>query len=177
MDTGQQFPFDGVYTHSGGEIHLQIVDPGFPVDETRTNTTSLMGFVYTIDTPITHCGAVRHGYDTTVFTGVEHFQCPTFSQGPASDQENVFERGALNVPGAIFRQRNAYVPGLANSIIRQGYGIFRQSGNKIYGYFGQDCDEFNTLTATLKNGNTPLRVEELGSNGAGNRPDDAPSPV
>lgn len=165
VDTGDTYQFSGVYSFNNGVVHLQIFDPGFPLDETTTATTAHLGLVYTLTTPVTTCGAVGHGYDEAISVGVRHYQCPRISLGAGSDTENAVELGALGLGGSVFRQRDTYPTGSIDPIIRRGYGVYRRVGDDVYAYFGQSFDDANVLTGRLENGELRLRINELGDAG------------
>jgi len=159
-DAHDVFRFSGIYDHSNSIIHLQITDPGFPLDETTTDTVTHLGLVYNLTTPQMQCGAIGHGYDEPISVAVRHYQCPRVSLGAGS---------AVNLGGSIFRQRDTYPTGSIDPIIRRGYGVYRRTGDVIYAYFGTVFDDVNLFSATLTNGELQLQIDGFGSAGVCDR--------
>lgn len=164
-DAHQTFRFNGLYSFANGAVQLEITDPGFPLNENLSVTSSHLGLLTTLESLSMGCVSIGHGYDEQIDVGIRHYQCPTVSQGAGSDVENAIELGADGLGGSIFRQRDTYPTGSIDPIIRRGYGIYRLDGNRVYAFFGNNFDDYSVLTGTLENGALRLRMDQMGNAG------------
>jgi hypothetical protein len=165
-DTGQDFTFSGTYTLLNDQLRLQSASNILPLDETSTALLTALGLVYGFETPGMICGAYGHRYNTVADHG--HYRCPDINQGPASSESNAVEINHFSMPfnlqvtGAMFRQRDTYVNGMVNPIVRRGDGIYRRTGDRWYAYFYTQFDDFEYLSGTFGAGDQNVAVEEFG---------------
>ncbi len=165
-DTGQDFMFSGNYTMTNGQLRLTSASNILPLDETSTRTLTALGLLYGFETPGMSCGAYGHRYNTRTDYG--HYRCPDINQGPASSESNALEINHFSMPfnlqvaGSMFRQRDTYVSGALNPIVRRGDGIYRRDGDRWYAFFYTQFDDFEYLSGTFGNGENSVTVEQFG---------------
>lgn len=168
LDNHDEVRFGGTYTYAGGAIRLQALsNPVLPLDETTTTLVMRLGLVGGFDTPTMRCVAMGHGENPPATEGYRAFGCPTVRMGPASDEENAFEFVHNAVPfdlpvaGSIFRQRDTYVSGNNQPLVRRGYGIYRRVGDRFYADFAGAFDDHDPISGRFATGDTAITVDQL----------------
>lgn len=168
LDNGDELRFSGRYTYTGGAIRLQALNnPVLPLDETTTSLVVRLGLVGGFDTPTMRCVAMGHGENSPATEGYRAYGCPTVRMGPASDEENAFEFVHNAVPfdlpvaGSIFRQRDTYVSGNNQPLVRRGYGIYRRVGDRFYADFAGAFDDHDPISGRFATGDTAITVDQL----------------
>lgn len=193
-DTHQDFSFPGTYTYTNDQINLKM-DGGstmpFPngLDESSLVIMPQFGLVAAFATPEMACVCMGHNLNAVAPPKVNaNYDCPNINIQAASDEDNAIELVhraipfELAVPGSIFRQQDTYVNGLTNPIIRRGYGIYRQVGDRFYASFriahdfsvfsnGQlpvdigilekPFEDYNILSGTISANGQELTVDQL----------------
>lgn len=193
-DTNQDFSFSGTYTYTNNQITL-LMDAGismpFPngLNESSTVIMPQFGLVAAFATNEMVAVCVGHGLNTQQPPRVNaNYDCPIINIQAATDEDNAIELVHTAVPtgfpvlGSIFRQKDTFVSGSANPIIRRGYGIYRQIGNDFYATFriaedfadfAQDrlpfdvgtinapFDDFNVISGSIGANGQELIVEQL----------------
>jgi hypothetical protein len=165
-DTGDDFMFSGTYTTVNDQLRLQSASNILPLDETTTATLTALGLLYGFETPGMVCGAYGHGYNTIANYG--HYRCPDINQGAVSSVSNAVEINHFSMPfnlqvvGSMFRQRDTYVSGMVNPLVLRGNGIYRRDGDRWYGYFHNQFDDFPYLSGTFGTGDGSVDVEQFG---------------
>ncbi len=166
-DTGQDFTFSGTYTMQNGQLRLRSASNILPLDETSTTVVTALGLLYGFETPGMICGAYGHRYNTVNDYG--HYRCPDINQGPASSESNAVEINHFSMPfnlqvvGSMFRQRDTYVNGMLNPVVRRGDGVYRRDGDSWYAYFYTQFDDFEYLSGTFADAGQSVAVQELGT--------------
>ncbi len=192
-DTHDDFAFDGTYTYTNDQIRLMM--PGGPtmpfpqgLDETTTSIMPQMGLVAAFATPQMICICDGHTLNTQAPPQVQaNYDCPIINIQAASDEDNAVEFVHREVPfafpvtGSIFRQQDIYINGAQNPIIRRGFGIYRQQGDRFYANFrvaadfaqyaagnlpfafnpGLPFEDYNLLTGEFRNNGQEIIVDQL----------------
>ncbi|MEM9195312.1 MAG: hypothetical protein AAGF12_39435, partial [Myxococcota bacterium] len=160
LDTGDVASATGRYSYENDVISLRTDPNNFIyLDERTTTITPALGIVYAFASENMRCVAVGHEHNDGAIVG-EGYLCPEFSEGAASSQVNAFEFDVA-FPGSIFRDRNRWVLDRGQPSIQRGYGIYRRVGNRYYGYFGTQFDDYNLVTGTFSPGGEAVEVEQL----------------
>lgn len=192
-DTNQDFSFQGTYTYTNNQLTLQMNGgPNMPfpngLNETSTVIMPQFGVVAAFATSEMIAICVGHGLNTQQPPRINaDYACQDIIQA-ATREENVIELVHRTVPtsfavlGSTFRQKDIWVDGAANPIIRRGYGIYRQVGNEFYASFriasdfadfaqGQlpfdvgivnpPFDDFNVLSGRIESSGQQLIIDQL----------------
>ncbi|WP_123877430.1 hypothetical protein [Flagellimonas maritima] len=199
-DTNQDFSFRGNYTYINDQLTLRM-DGGpampFPngLNESSTVIMPQFGLVAAFATSEMVAICIGHGFNSRQPPRVNaNYDCPNINIQAATDEDNAIELVHSAVPtefpvlGSIFRQKETFVSGSANPIIRRGYGIYRQTGNEFYATFriaedfvdfaqsrlpfnvgnvGVPFDDFNVINGSIGANGQELIVEQL-------QPDEGP---
>ena len=192
-DTHDNFVFDGSYEYINNELQLNL--PGGPtspfpqgLNERSTVIMPQFGLVAGFATPNMVC--ICQGHDLNDLDpphAQANYDCPVINIEAASNEDNAIELVHRNVPfefpvtGSIFRQQDTYINGQTNPIIRRGYGIYRQDGNRFYASFqlaqdfvdfatehlpvglnpGVPFDDYNLISGTISPDGQELTVDQL----------------
>ena len=193
-DTNQDFSFRGSYTYTNNQLTL-LMDAGplmpFPngLNEASTIIMPQFGLIAAFATSEMVAICIGHSLNTQQPPRVNaNYDCPIINIQAATDEDNAIELVHTAVPtgfpvsGSIFRQKDTYVNGSVNPIIRRGYGIYRQSGNDFYATFriaedfvdfaqgrlpfnvgtiSSPFDDFNIISGTIEANGQELIVEQL----------------
>lgn len=193
-DTNQDFSFRGSYTYTNDQLTL-IMDGGismpFPLGLNESSTVIMpqFGLVAAFATSEMVAICIGHGLNTQQPPRVNaNYDCPNINIQAATDEDNAIELVHTAVPtgfpvwGSIFRQKDTFVNGSANPVIRRGYGIYRQVGNDFYATFriaedfmnfaqgqlpfdvgaiGSPFDDFNVINGTIDANGQELIVQQL----------------
>jgi hypothetical protein len=161
LDTGDVAAATGAYSYRDDVISLRTDPNDFVyLDEETTSITPALGIVYAFETRVMRCIAVGHEHDDPSAVVGERYLCPELTEGSVSSQVNAFEFD-VSFPGSIFRDRNRWVLDRDQPFIQRGYGIYRRSGERYYGYFGSQFDDYNLVTGTFSNGRSTARFDQL----------------
>ncbi len=168
-DTGDDFTFDGVWELDGGALRLRSASFILPLDETASAPRTAMGLLHAFTTDTNSMACVAYGHRQDAPGSYGHYRCPDINIGAVSRESNALEMNHfampydLQVPGSVFRQRDTYVSGRLDPLIRRGYGIYRRAGDDWYAFFpGNQFDDFAYLSGTLDNGGAGARVTQFG---------------
>jgi predicted RNA-binding Zn-ribbon protein involved in translation (DUF1610 family) len=161
--TGDEFTRTPLHTiNSGCRTPSNIL----PLDETTTDTLTVLGLLYGFETPGMVCAACGHRYNTVSNYG--HYRCPDINQTAVSRESNAVEINHFSMPfnlrvvGSMFRQRDTYVNGMLNPLVLRGNGICRRNGDRWYAYFHTRFDDFQYLSGTFGSGDQNVNVEQFG---------------
>ncbi len=193
-DTNQDFSFRGSYTYTNDQLTLQMaggISMPFPLGLNESSTVIMpqFGLVAAFATSEMVAICIGHGLNTQQPPRVNaNYDCPIINIQAVTDEDNAIELVHTTVPtgfpvsGSIFRQKDTFVNGSANPIIRRGYGIYRQAGNDFYATFriaedfmnftqgqlpfdvgaiGSPFDDFNVINGTIDANGQELIVQQL----------------
>lgn len=161
LDTGDIAFATGSYTYANDVISIRTSPNNFiQLDEQTNSITPVLGLVGAFTTQVMLCLAVGHEEDDPSTRVEASYLCPEFSEGSASSQVNAFEFDVA-YPGSIFRDRNRWVVGNDQPLIQRGYGVHRKKGDRHYGYFGVQFDDYNVVTGSFGAGAASVRIDQL----------------
>jgi len=160
----------GTHAMSGGVLSVRLPPNDFLIlDEQTTRTAPIMGTLGGFLTPNMGCAIIGHRMDDpSMSTPNASYGCPTYSEGPGSTVQNVFEFQAMNespafaIPGSIFRQRDRYPTTSGSPLTTRGYGVYRREGDRFYGFWGTAFNDYENgiVTGTFSADGGSITVDQ-----------------
>lgn len=167
LDTGADLLRNGSYTYQGGIIDLEVNNDAVVLNESSIELRTALGMVSAFRTRNLQCATYGHRYNAREFGSTLGFDCPESNIQAASSDDNALEFVHRSVPfefavaGSAFRQRDRFVQGAVDPLIRRGFGIYRRAGDRFYVFFdGGQFDDFNYLSGRFANGDLAVTLDQ-----------------